>query len=155
MPVNSLTTEGARIAIAALTGLNPYLALLRDLPDGGDDVTSPDILAEECSRGGYNRLRITNWIVDMSARPPRSYNAIELATDSVLSGATDVLTHFALVQTQSGTTGTIYSVGVLESPLSVEAGQQIRVPIASVIIHGGNVLNSGNWNDGNWNEGVW
>lgn len=130
---NSVTTEGARLMLAALVATNPYLALLTGAPTSGlENPTSTDVLAKECAMGGYARLRITAWTPDPSASPPFSTNTSHLAGATTLSGTPVDLTHYALVQSSSGPTGVIYSVGTLTSSLTPVVGEQLYVPVGSV-----------------------
>jgi hypothetical protein len=124
---NGTTTTAGRLAVAALTNLNPYIALLVSSPGEFADPTSGEILAVECTMTGYQRLLVTNWQQNLAARPPFSFNFDEVATTSPVSGTPQTITHFALVQNPSGATGTIYSVGQLVPAFTLTAGENIVI----------------------------
>lgn len=121
------TTVGGRLAIAALTDLSPYLALLTADPGEWEDPISGDILAVECAADGYERLLVTNWQQNTEARPPYSYNFDSVSATDPVTGSSPVITHFALVENGSGATGDIYSVGQLLPPKVLVEDQVITI----------------------------
>lgn len=130
------TTVGDRLAIAAITDLDPYLVLMTASPGEFADPTSGSILGVECTMTGYERIQITNWEQDLSARPPLSSNFDDVSTSGPLSGSSEIVNHFALVENASGATGDIYVVGTIVPAVALVAGLALTIPAGGVRVAG-------------------
>lgn len=125
------TTMGRRV-VAALTDLNPHLALLIAEPAELQDPTSSDILAVECTMTGYERIYLDSWTQDLSARPPFSYNLSAAAMSGPVAAPSQTITHMALVQNGSGATGEIYAIQPLATPRPLDPDTIITIAAGDI-----------------------
>jgi len=132
--MGNTTGLGGLLAIAALTDLEPYVALLTDAPADLVDPTSADIEAVEVTMEGYERLHVDNWKIHTGERPPYADNLFELSGTGALSGDTEIVTHFALVENPSGDTGDIYAVGTLFPAKPLVEDEIIVIPAGKIRI---------------------